>query len=708
MTRVEHRALCRLATLYGAQIAYHDVARRRRHAGREALLVVLRALGAPVATGNDAISALRESEQMLWRRGVEPVAVAWDETSAEIEFRVPEDQASAPLVAYLSLATGDVQTWTIHPALLPSREVVDVEGIRYVSKRIRLPDPLPLGYHRLTLEIPGGLLNTMIISAPRKAFAPFGECADGKWGIFAPLYALHSRRSWGAGDFGDLEAVMDWVGGQGGSIVATLPLLAAFLDNPYEPSPYAPASRLFWNEFYLDIEQIPELKRCPSAMALLNSRDVQDEIRTLRTSALVDYRRQMSLKRRMLEELARYVYAESSERAAAFRHFVESHPTVDDYASFRSACERQKIPWPEWPRPLRDGVLRPEDYDETGRRYHVYAQWLVSEQLQRLSEKANQTHQKLYLDLPLGVHPHGYDVWRERAAFASEVRGGAPPDAVFTGGQNWGFPPLHPVRIREQGYRYVINYIGQQMKYAGILRIDHVMSLHRLFWIPNEMEPRDGVYVRYPAEELYAILSIESHKHKCVIVGENLGTVPSYVGPAMVRHNVQRMYVTQYELSPTPERPLRRVPLDSVASLNTHDMPTFAAFWQGLDIDDRRQLGLLDRKGAALERKTRKALKISLTRFLMREGRLGKAQRDLHSFLQACLAVLSSSAARALLVNLEDLWLETLPQNVPDTVEERPNWQRKTRYTFEELSAMSQVVESLREIDHLRKHWEGR
>lgn len=671
------------------------------------MLAVLRALGAPAATDNDVIPALRESEQMLWRRGVEPVAVAWDEAPAEIELRLPEDQVSVPLVAYLSSASGDVQTWTIHPSSLPSLESVDVEGIRYVRKKIRLPDPLPMGYHRLTLEGHGGLLNAMIIAAPSKAFAPHEDRADGKWGIFAPLYAIHSRRSWGAGDFGDLEGVMDWVGGQGGRIVATLPLLAAFLDNPYEPSPYAPVSRLFWNEFYLDIEKIQELERCPSVTALLNSHDVQDEIHALRTASLVDYRRQMTLKRRMLEELVRYVYTESSERAAAFRHFVESHPTVNDYASFRSTCERQKAPWPEWPTRLRDGVLRPEDYDEAGKRYHLYVQWLAGEQLQRLSEKANQTQQRLYLDLPLGVHPDGYDVWRERAAFALEVRGGAPPDAVFTDGQNWGFPPLHPVRIREQGYRYVIDYIGQQMKFAGILRIDHVMSLHRLFWIPNEMEPRDGVYVRYPAEELYAILSIESHRHKCVVVGENLGTVPSYVGPAMVRHNVQRMYVTQYELTPRPDRPLRKVPQDSVASLNTHDMPTFTAFWQGLDIDDRRELGLLDRKGAALERKTRKAMKILLMRFLMREGWLGKAQRDPHSFLLACLALLSSSPARAVLVNLEDLWLETLPQNVPDTLEERPNWQRKTRHTFEALATMSQVVESLREIDHLRKRSEG-
>ena len=697
------QALHQLATLYGVQIAYYDVAGRRRHATPESLMAVLRALGVPVGTHHDILAALRERRQAPWKRGVEPVAVAWEGAPGELELRLPGDTASGHLAAHLTLAAGDVLSWGLDLGSLQTLQAIQIEGVRYVSKRIMLPVPLPWGYHRLTLETPGGLHEAVIISAPAKAFAPLGKQRDKAWGVFVPLYALHSQRSWGGGDFRDLGELMEWVAKLGGGIVATLPLMAAFLDKPCDPSPYSPVSRLFWNEFYLDIANIPELKRCPSARALLESPVVSDELEALRASPWVDYRRQMSLKRRVLEELARFLCAESSERNAAFWRFVESHPSVEDYACFRSACERQSTPWSEWPMPLREGVLRDGDYDEEAKRYHLYVQWLVGEQLHALSQKARQKGQALYLDLPLGVHPHGYDVWRERASFAMEACGGAPPDTVFTHGQNWGFPPLHPVRIREQGYRYIFAYLVQLMKYAGLLRIDHVMGLHRLFWIPNGLEPHEGVYVRYPAEELYAILTLESHRNKSWVVGENLGTVPSCVNQTMVRHNVHQMYVVQYELTPGSRWPRGAIPLKSVASLNTHDMPTFAGYWKGLDIEDRLELGLLDKRGAATERKTRQALRTTLVSFLRGEGLLKGRSRDMGAVLRACAAFLGASLARIMVINLEDLWLEALPQNVPNTRDERPNWRRKARYSFEALSAKSHVIEILREIDHQRK-----
>ena len=200
----------------------------------------------------------------------------------------------------------------------------------------------------------------------------------------------------------------------------------------------------------------------------------------------------------------------------------------------------------------------------------------------------------LYLDLPLGVHRFGYDVWHERGIFATDVSCGAPPDSFFPGGQDWGFPPLQPEKSRAQGYRYVRAYLRQHLQQAGVLRIDHVMGLHRLFWIPKGRDTSQGVYVRYPAEELYAILSIESQRNKVCIIGEDLGIVPSYVRPAMVRHGIQRMHVLQYALPTQPDRQLQRVPAHSVASVNTHDMAPFAAFWQGLEQQERIELGLLD------------------------------------------------------------------------------------------------------------------
>lgn len=191
------------------------------------------------------------------------------------------------------------------------------------------------------------------------------------------------------------------------------------------------------------------------------------------------------------------------------------------------------------------------------------------------------------IDLPLGVHAEGYDTRRERQAFAPEANVGAPPDPVFTKGQDWGFAPLHPRRIRQQGYRYVLEFLRFQMRHTGLLRIDHVMSLHRLYWIPKGHPPGEGAYVRYRPEELHAILCLESNRNKTVVVGENLGTVPPEVDAGMKRHHLRQMYVVQYEVPPDPRRALRPPPAQCVASFNTHDMPPFQAFWQGKDIEDR-------------------------------------------------------------------------------------------------------------------------
>jgi 4-alpha-glucanotransferase len=577
------------------------------------------------------------------------------------------------------LETGEARSWKSNVDLLPTSQAITVERVAYVAKRLSLPTPLPWGYHRLTLEVQGRHFETMVISAPLTAYSSCEEPAK-FWGVFLPLYALHSARSWGGGDFSDLEALIKWTAELGGSVVGTLPLLAAFLDEPYDPSPYAPASRLFWNEFYIDLTRIPELKPCSQAQALFESGDVQRDLRDLRASPFVDYRRQMALKQKVLKELAQYFFTEIPERHTSFRRFVEHHPEVEDYARFRAAVERQGAPWPSWPRPLHDGVLKEGDYDETARQYHRYVQWVTHEQMQNLSQSARAAGVKLYLDLPLGVHPHSYDIWRER-----------------------GFPPLHPEAIRQQRYRYYIATLRHQLRHTDLLRIDHVMGLHRLYWIPNGLAPRDGVYVRYPSNELYAILSLESHRHRTPIVGENLGTVPTYVNSTMARHSLHRMYVAQYELVGSVRKTLRAVPRDAVASLNTHDIAPFAAFWEGLDIDDRLDLGLLNPVGARIERKNRRALKNVLESFLQRLGWLKPDSADLQPFLRAFLRFLSASPAWVALVNLEDLWLEREPQNVPGTLQQRPNWQRKARHSFEAFSQMPEVLDTLKDIDRHRK-----
>jgi len=325
----------------------------------------------------------------------------------------------------------------------------------------------------------------------------------------------------------------------------------------------------------------------------------------------------------------------------------------------------------------------------------MYVQWLADEQLQSIADGNGGAG--LYMDLPLGVNSNGYDVWRERQSFAVGVTGGCPPDIVFPNGQNWGFVPLHPEGIRNDHYRYVIDYLRHQVKKAKVLRIDHMPSFHRVFWIPPGGDASDGVYVRYHAEELYAIFCLESTRHQTMLVGEDLGTVPPEVPVSMARHNFHRMYVVQYELKPDGTSALPEPPASSIASVNTHDMPPFAGFWQGRDIDERCNSGLLARESLDDEYRGRDKLRMALRHFLNAEA-LPDDGLDAADVYRACLAELRDSPARMLMINLEDLWQETQSQNIPSTSGESLNWRRKARLAIEEFCREEAIRVLLQEV----------
>jgi 4-alpha-glucanotransferase len=702
----EHDDLLTLARLYGVQTSYHDAMGRWVEAGPESLLGVLQALRAPVDGLQDVPAALRERREELSRRLAEPVVVAWDGHAPAIELR---PGAGGGAIAYhLDLEGGERRAQLVDLADLP--ETAPAEGTSRPGRRLSLAEPLPFGYHLLTIEHDHRSAETLVISAPSQGYA-----GDGKplWGIFLPLYALRTARSWGAGDFSDLETLTEWTASLGGGVVATLPLLATLLDEPCEPSPYAPASRLFWNELYIDPRRLTEMEDCVPARRLVESPEFLREVEALRALPQVDYPRLMALKRRVLEELAHRFFSRPGPRQEELERFAAEKPDLESYAAFRAVGDRRGEPWQSWPARLREGTLAPADYDEEDRRYYLWTQWAAEQQIRALAQTTQTTQGArrrgpgLYLDLPLGVHASSYDVWRERDLFAEGAAAGAPPDAFFTKGQNWGFPPLQPERLRERSYDHWIDCLRHHLEHAGLLRIDHVMQLHRLFWIPQGMDAAAGVYVTYPAEELYAVLSLESHRYETMIVGENLGTVPPEVNEAMDRHDVLGMYVVQYELQPGGQG-LREPPARSAASLNTHDMPTFQAFWQGKDVDDLESLGFFTAEEARQERERREDIR----RGFVEQMTAGAAEaRDRgaaieETVLHALLERLATSPARMVLVSLEDLWRETEPQNVPGTHDERPNWQRKARYSFEEFSTRADVVEPLKRVDELRRERE--
>lgn len=690
-----------LAGLYEIQTQYHDIAGKVIEANPESLLEILRVFAVEIDSSSDMNAALTTARQRHWKHLIEPVTVAWQGREAWAEVRIPSGAWEEPIEWRILFEDGRSQSGIVKVSELPWWRNAEFDGQRYEVRGFRLPD-LPIGYHQLRVGFRVDVLRCLILSAPWRCCEPPKRRM---WGGFAPLYALHSKESWGSGNVSDLKALEHSMSELGADFVSTLPLMASFLgEYPFAPGPYGPASRLFWNELFIDMRVVPELSTSPVAQQIMASSEFQDEISRLRSGRLVDYRSQMRLMRRVLEQLAREFFASGSEsRRNEFREYLHRHTEVGDYAVFRATTEKQGKPWHQWPESWKRGTVPVDAYDEAARLYHVYVQWIVESQFRDFSEQAKADGGGLYLDFPLGVHPDGYDIWREGPLFVRSMSVGAPPDPFAAQGQDWGIPPLHPGILRQDHYRYFIDVIRHQLARATILRIDHVMSLHRLFWIPKGMGASNGVYVRYRDEELWAILCIESQRHQTMIVGEDLGTVPDVVRNAMDEHGIRRMYVLQYQIEPDHEKALDRVPDHVVASVNTHDAPTFTSFLNGFDIDSQADLGAISEEEVQTARGHRKWVRQRLFEDLQRQGYQVSSVDDEQGLLDAALAFLSKSNAEMVIVNLEDLWQEPDPQNTPGTTSERPNWRRKLQKDLETIFSTEAIVAQLRKVDASRK-----
>ena len=371
--------------MYNIQSAYHDGLGILRRAPAEAILRVLQVLGAPLHRLDDAPDARRQRHQELWQRVIEPVVVVWENQPAILRTRVPSRLANATASFSIILENGATLAGTLGDDSISTSVTREVEGARFVTRRLVGLGQIPSGYHRLKLRIGELEVDGDLICAPPQAYAPPENTK--RWGLFCPLYALRSSRDWGAGNFSDLRRLIDYTAGFGGHAVATLPMLASFLDEPFNPSPYAPVSRLFWNEFYLDVESIAELEHCTEAKSLLSAGFVA-ELRRLRNAPLVPYRNTMARKREIFEALLRCLLNSSSQRRSEFEIFIAGHPIAQDYAEFRAKSEGERKVWFAWPAENRQGRLRSDDYDAFRKLYHLYVQWQCAEQMAEVAARA--------------------------------------------------------------------------------------------------------------------------------------------------------------------------------------------------------------------------------------------------------------------------------------------------------------------------------
>ena len=688
-----------LARLHSVQLSYHDIAGTEHVASDEALVRILGALGVRAESEQEVHESLRARRLELARRVLEPVITLWADRVPAFALRVPVGELGGRYHLEITGVEPGIRQegdlWELRVI-----ESFELEGEGFADLELRLHQRLALGYQRLELHLGSSVFEALIISAPPHAYLPE---ETKMWGLFAPTYALSSRADLGFGGLRELSDLVDLTQEAGGHIVATLPLMASFLTEPFQPSPYVPVSRLFWNELFLDLSELAEVQGSQAALDALSDPNVRRQIAHFRDGSHVDYRAQAKLHRSILEILAREAFEPGTSWRSELDDFAATDPQVVDYARFRAVTETRQAPWPTWPERMKKGSIEPGDYDEASYRYHLYAQWRAEQQLGEVGARARAGGGGIYLDLPLGVHPDGYDAWRENSVFLDGVNAGAPPDALGPDGQDWGFRPLHPDALRAQHYRYFIECIRTQMRHAGVLRIDHVMGLHRIFCVPWGCGGSQGVYVRYRAEDLWAIITLESQRQGVMVVGEDLGTVPDEVRQAMDRRHIQRMFVLQFEMAGDRGSAIREVPSGAMASINTHDTPTFAGFWDDLDIADRQALGRLAADDAHRARQERNGLKNALCGYLQDRGGVGSHPSPDEVYL-AIVHHLALGPARVVLLNLEDLWMETEPQNVPGTCDERPNWRRKVRYPMDRIHELPEVQGALGLIREARRH----
>jgi 4-alpha-glucanotransferase len=544
----------------------------------------------------------------------------------------------------------------------------------------------PEGYHRLDVTVAAGTTERSatqsLVIVPRSCRRP-----PRTFGIFTHLYTVRSADDWGIGDLSTLAALLEWTARHGGDFVGVNPL-HALRNRGWEVSPYSPVTRLYRNPIYLDPG--------PPPPELLADREA------LRGAHAVEYERVMALKRRALEPL------HAAEAGDAYHRFHEAEgEPLERFATFEALADHfGHGDWRHWPQSFRSpdsadvAAFRAERAHEVD--FHCWLQFELDRQLGAAAERGRRAGLGigLYQDLAIGTSACGADIWANPHLFLEGVSIGAPPDDYSAAGQNWGLPPVDPRALRRNRYDFWIRLVRASLRHAGALRIDHVMGLFRQFWIPEGASGSEGAYVRFPADDLLGILVLEARRHRAVVVGEDLGTVPPEVRPALRRRGILSSRVFYFERDGGRFRPAAEYEPASLATANTHDHAPLAGFWSGRDIELRRQAGDLESDEAVVQaRREREQVKRAMLERLAQDGVLPAAEEpETGAMLRGAVHEFLCRTPAALVgLNLDDLAGEAEPVNLPGVQAERyASWTRKLKIPVEALDADSDVQSALR------------
>ncbi|KPH98656.1 4-alpha-glucanotransferase [Actinobacteria bacterium OK074] len=664
--------LTRLAELHGVATSYQPSPDRTVAASDSAVTAALVALGVDVS-GPDAVRrSLTGREAEVRARLLPPTVVCWDGQVSEAIAALPDG----------------------------TRVRVEAEGGEVLDGLGQLPH----GVHQLHVTAPDGRTATAhLVAAPAQLPAPPGR----SYGLLVQLYSLLSERSWGMGDLGDLAELAAWAGRTlGAGFVQVNPLHAAVPGAPTDPSPYRPSSRRYPDPIHLRVEEIPEYAYAPAAPALLE-RAARLRQAVLHDGELIDHDAVWALKREALEGVMREVPLGAGRLAAYDEFLAEEGQALEDHATWCAFAEVHGGEWQQWPEGLRDprsaetARARAELSERVD--FHSRLAWLTDAQLATAQRSARDAGMAVGLvhDLAVGVHPGGADAWAQQEFFAAGMSVGAPPDAFNALGQDWGLPPWRPDRLAASGYAPYRRLLRALLRNAGALRIDHVMGLFRLWWVPQGGPPTEGTYVRYDAEAMLAILVLEASRAGALVIGEDLGTVEPGVREALHRRGVLGTSVLWFERDwdgdgqPLPPAAWRA---DCLATATTHDLPPTASRLTGDHVELRERLGLLTRP-VAEERADAATDVAEWLAVLARLGLLGEnteaASEEVE--IQALHRFLDRTPARLVGIWLPDGVGDRRPQNVPGTWDQYPNWRLPIAdatgrpVTLEEIAASPRV-----------------
>jgi 4-alpha-glucanotransferase len=667
-------SLVELAGRFGIATDYVDWSGRRVGVPESTLIAVLAALGIPAADEAERNAARAAHERGHWSRALPPTILGQAGTQTTFWVHVIHGQ---PAEVWVVLEDGTVRTRI--------RQVdnftppFDLDGRRIGEASFVLPDDLPLGYHRVHLRSGEDEASAAVIVTPAWLGVPERLGARRTWGLATQLYSVRSRQSWGVGDLTDLVDLAVWSASvYGAGYVLVNPLHAAEPASPMEPSPYLPTSRRFVNPLYLRVEAIPEFAQLSKRVRVRRLRDgVQKHAAALDS---IDRDTAWAAKREALELV--FAVPRTVGRDLAFAAYrAREGAALDDFAAWCALAEKYGSDWHQWPESVRhpdnDGVAKFIRKHSAAVDFHRWLQWQLDEQLAAAQTQAVSAGMSLGImhDLAVGVHPNGADSWALQDALALGVSAGAPPDEFNQLGQDWSQPPWRPDRLEELEYQPFRALIRSVLRHAGGVRIDHIIGLFRLWWIPKGQAPTEGTYVRYDHEVMIGIVALEAYRALAVVVGEDLGTVEPWVRDYLRGRGVLGTSILWFELDrdggggPLPAERWREYCLSSVT---THDLPPTAGYLANEHVRLRDSLGLLTRP-VEQELAAAEAERAAWLAELRRVGLLSK-HADVEETVLALHKYLGRTPSRLLGLALTDAVGDHRTQNQPGTTDEYPNW----------------------------------